>query len=183
MATSPFPTTQHTSEHIVESAGAVLFRLSTHEICLLHLLSRDEYLLPKGRRNIGETIHQAAIREVREETGYQRVRLLPVKMGSRAPPAIETEPSAGDVLRVYDGIQEPFMLQIRRLQSEGDVKLVWWFIAEVEEEEAASGATGSGEERYEVHFCGYEEAVEKLTFQLDRDMVKQAVEIVEASGH
>ena len=111
------------------------------------------------------------------------MRLLPVKMGSRAPPALETETSAGDVLRVYEVVQEPFMLQIRRLQSEGDVKLVWWFVAAVEEEEAASGATGSGEERYEVQFCGYEEAVEKLTFQLDRDMVKRAVEIVEASGY
>ena len=111
------------------------------------------------------------------------MRLLPVKMGSRAPPTVETEPVAGDVLRVYDGIQEPFMLQIRRLQSQGDVKLVWWFVAAVEEEEAVNGPMGAGEERYEVLFCGYEEAVGKLTFQLDRDMVKRAVEIVGASGY
>ena len=75
------------------------------------------------------------------------------------------------------------MLQIRHLQPEGDVKLVWWFVAAVEEEEAANGATKSGEERFEVQFCGYEEAVEELTFQLDRDMVRRAAKIVEASGY
>lgn len=89
---------------------------------------------------------------------------------------------AGDILRVYNNITEPFTLQIRYLQCEGDVKLVWWFVPVVEEEEAIDGASGSGKERYQVQFCGYEEAVEKLTFQLDRDMVKRAIKVVEATG-
>ncbi len=108
MAASRFPTSQHTSEQIVESAGAILFRLLTQEVCLLHLLPRDEYVLAKGRRNIGESRQKAALREVKEETGYC-CRLLPITMSSRAPPAIETEPF-GDVLRRYTDVTEPFTL-------------------------------------------------------------------------
>ena len=64
MAVSRFESEQYTSEAFVESVGAVLFRLSTQEICVLHLLDRDEYVLAKGRRNCGESRQDAAIREV-----------------------------------------------------------------------------------------------------------------------
>lgn len=65
MAISRFESEQYASEAFVESVGAVLFRMSTHEICVLHLLDRDEYILAKGRRNCGETRKDAAVREVK----------------------------------------------------------------------------------------------------------------------
>ena len=178
MASSHFQTTQHTSSQFVESAGAILFRLSTKEICLLHLLPRNEYLLPKGRRNMGETRQQAALREVREETGY-RCRILPVSMSCRAPPAVELEHSP-DVVRVYANSTEPFSLQIRQLGAEGNVKLIWWFVAAVEEFEE-SGEEHPGEEQFEVGFYRYQEAVAKLTFQGDKDLVEQAIAMVQAT--
>jgi len=118
MATSQFESEQYTSEAFVESVGAVLFRLSTREICILHLLKRDEYVLGKGRRNCGESRQQAAVREVAEETGYS-CRLLHLNMLTRAPPAMETE-QLGDEARFYPGICEPVTLQLRRL-GENDV--------------------------------------------------------------
>ncbi|KAI4241197.1 MAG: hypothetical protein L6R42_011347, partial [Xanthoria sp. 1 TBL-2021] len=66
MATSHFATEQYTSEAFVESVGAVLFRMSTQEICVLHLLKKNEYILAKGRRNCGETRQDAAARELTE---------------------------------------------------------------------------------------------------------------------
>ena len=175
MATSRFQTTQHTSSEFVESAGAILFRLSTQEICLLHLLPRNEYLLAKGRRNMGETRRQAALREVREETGYH-CRILPVAMSCRAPPAVELEPSP-DVARVYENSTEPFSLQIRQIGAEGNVKLIWWFVAAVEEADKPDDER-PGEERFEVGFYGYQEAVARLTFQGDKDLVEQAIGMV-----
>jgi 8-oxo-dGTP pyrophosphatase MutT (NUDIX family) len=70
MATSSYPTRQYTSSPFVESAGAILFRPATYQVCLIHYLSKNEWLLPKGRRNLGERRHEAVLSETREETGY-----------------------------------------------------------------------------------------------------------------
>ncbi|KAL6691319.1 hypothetical protein J3F84DRAFT_387335 [Trichoderma pleuroticola] len=173
MAESHFESEQYTSESFVESAGGVLFRLSSREICVLHLLERDEYVLAKGRRNCGETCRETALREVTEETGFA-CRLLPVNMHTRAPPAIETE-QLDDQARFYTNICEPFTLQIRHFK-ENRVKLIWWFVAAVDEE-ASPGETM--EDRCAVEFYSYTDVLNKLTFQMDRDMVKKAIELVE----
>ena len=53
------------------SAGAFIYRKSTFGISLLLLKKegRDAYDLPKGHIEKGETAEQAAIREIKEETG------------------------------------------------------------------------------------------------------------------
>lgn len=177
MAISRFITSQYSSEQFVESAGAILFRLSTKEICLLHLLQSDEYVLAKGRRNCQESTQQTAVRELMEETGY-RCRLLPVTISTRAPPAIETEQMA-DVPRTLSNITEPFFLQIRQ-SSENNVKLIWWYVAALDKEHNEDSKEKE-ELNFKAQFYNYEEALEKLTFQADRDMIKKAIEIVQAS--
>ncbi len=57
------------------SAGAVLFTRRGNE-CVLVRSRAGEWGLPKGHLEAGETEEQAAVREVREETGA-RARLLP----------------------------------------------------------------------------------------------------------
>lgn len=174
MAVSRFESEQYTSTAFVESAGAIVFRLSTREVCVLHLLERDEYVLAKGRRNCGESRHDAAIREISEESGFS-CRLLPLNMFTRAPPAVETE-QLGDEARFYTGICEPFNLQLRRLE-EGDVKLIWWYIAAVNEDQPFREDLQE-KEKFAVEFHSYTDVLEKLTFQMDRDMVRRAIEIV-----
>ncbi|KAI4117342.1 MAG: hypothetical protein LQ338_007569 [Usnochroma carphineum] len=179
MAVSRFESEQYTSEAFVESAGAVLFRLSTREVCVLHILKRDEYVLAKGRRNCGESRHDAAIREILEETGFP-CHLLRLNMSTRAPPAVETE-QLGDEARFYTGICEPFTLQLRRL-GEGDIKLIWWYIAAVDEDRPFKADLQEGE-KFAVEFLSYTDVLEKLTFQMDRDMVKRAIDIVTNTYH
>ena len=141
---------------------------------MLHLLKCDEYVLAKGRRNCGESRKDAAIRELTEETGYS-CRLLDLNMSTRAPPAVETE-QLNDEARFYNGICEPFTLQLRRL-GEGDVKLIWWYIAAVNEDEPWNEEIQEGE-KFAVEFYSYTEVLRKLTFQMDRDMVSRAIDIV-----
>ncbi|KAL8350431.1 hypothetical protein RB598_005643 [Gaeumannomyces tritici] len=174
MAESRFESEQYTSEAFVESVGAVLFRLSSREVCVLHILERDEYVLAKGRRNCGEARQVTALREVTEETGFA-CRLLPLNMHTRAPPAVETE-QLDDQARFYTSICEPFTLQVRRL-GESQIKLIWWFVAAVDEETPAGEAPEG--DRYAVEFHNYTEVLDKLTFQMDREMVKKAIELVE----
>lgn len=174
MTISRFEPEQYTSEAFVESVGAVLFRLSRREVCVLHVLKRDEYVLAKGRRNCGESRKDTAIRELKEETGYS-CRLLNLNMSTRAPPAVETE-QLSDEARFYTGICEPFTLQLRHL-GEGDVKLIWWYIAAINENESWNEDLQEGE-KFAVEFYSYTEVLEKLTFQMDHDMVSRAIDIV-----
>ncbi|KAI1118477.1 hypothetical protein F5Y14DRAFT_398566 [Nemania sp. NC0429] len=175
MATSRFETQMYTSENYVESAGTVLFHLSTRKLCVLHLLETDEYVLPKGRRKVGEAANAAAIRETVEETGIP-CRLLPINLASRVCPVIEGE-NVPDEARFYEAVCEPVAVQLRRL-GEGNMKLTWWYVAAVNEDEP----TG----RHEAHTFGvelldFEDAVQKLTFRDNRELVRKAIELVNST--
>ena len=183
MAASSFITNQYSSSQFVESAGAVLFSTTTTtpdgRICLLHNLSSGEWLLAKGRRNVNETHQAAAVREVTEETGF-RCRLLPLKMETRAPAANE-DADIEDKARVYEGITEPFMVSVRELGN-GSVKFIWWFVAIVvlqpDEEPDSLGA----ESGFSSRFLRFDEALERLTFETDREVVRRAILILGDQG-
>ena len=173
MATSLFPTTLYSSEEYVESAGAILFKnISKRQVCILRKINSSKWLLPKGRRNWGESRHEAALRETREETGYP-CRLLTVSIKTRAP-VPEVESDCPDIARQVVSAEEPFCLSVRQMGMR-NVKLIWWYIAVVD------GDRGEVEEQFEAEFVDYEVAMEKLTFQSDRDIVKMAVNIVGSS--
>jgi 8-oxo-dGTP pyrophosphatase MutT (NUDIX family) len=56
------------------AAGGIVLR--GEEVLLLHKYALDEYVLPKGHVEHGETLETAALRETREETGYLNLKLL-----------------------------------------------------------------------------------------------------------
>jgi 8-oxo-dGTP pyrophosphatase MutT (NUDIX family) len=56
------------------AAGGIVVR--NGQALLLHKHRLDEYVLPKGHVEAGETLEQAAVRETQEETGYAHVRVL-----------------------------------------------------------------------------------------------------------
>ena len=58
----------------VEAAGGVLWRRSgdgSVEIAVVHRPRYDDWSLPKGKLDEGETFEEAALREVEEETGMR----------------------------------------------------------------------------------------------------------------
>ncbi|KAH6894401.1 hypothetical protein B0T10DRAFT_480379 [Thelonectria olida] len=182
MATSRFPTKQYTSEQYVESCGAILFNLSAQQVCLIHYIPpqadvHGEWLLAKGRRNCGESRGEAALREVREETGYP-CRLHPVKMSTRAPGSAETN-DVPDEVRTFAGLTEPFMLTVRELGDGGDVKLIWWYIAVLDGLNGNEGV--KGEDQFTARFLSYEEALRRLTYKNDRDVLQRAIDLIQAS--
>jgi 8-oxo-dGTP pyrophosphatase MutT (NUDIX family) len=63
-----------------QSAGGILVRDA--RVLLLRKRTRNEWVLPRGRVERGETLEAAALRETREETGYLNVRVLK-KLGTR----------------------------------------------------------------------------------------------------
>jgi len=57
------------------AAGAVLLSESGEETLLLHQRDEDRWCFPKGHVDPGESLTDAALREIREETGLSDVRL------------------------------------------------------------------------------------------------------------
>ena len=57
---------------VVEAAGGMVCRRGSGglEVLLVHRPLRDDWTLPVGRLEPGETISECALREVAEETGY-----------------------------------------------------------------------------------------------------------------
>lgn len=164
---------QLTAAEFVESAGAIVFNESLDRVCLLYYHERNEWLLAKGRRNCGESRRDAAIREVKEETGYS-CRLLPVTMSTRAPPAIEEDTSLPDEARRQTNVTEPCSLIMREVN--GGLKLTWWFIAVADEAESPPPA----EAQFTPCFFSRAEALEKLTFPADQKTLETAINIVDA---
>ncbi|KAL3459139.1 hypothetical protein BJX64DRAFT_265339 [Aspergillus heterothallicus] len=175
MAVSRFLTSQYSSEHFVESCGAVLFDMSrtVKQVCLIQ--HHGEWLLPKGRRNIGESRHEAALREVQEETGY-KCHIHPVPMLTRAPRAEDPE-DVPDTARLCTESTEPFMLTIRELSRGTDAKIIWWYVAVVDSD-AARTTPG-----FSAQLLACEEALQRLTFQTDRDVLCNAMAIILEPSH
>ena len=173
---SPFSSLQLYADEFVESASAVVFK--SQQICLIHHSLKNEYLLPKGRRDCGESRIQAAIREVLEETGWHCLP-LPVTISTRAPPSQELGYTP-DVAEVRETMgHDPFALTIRE-EGGRKRKLIWWYVAKVDE-------TMQQEKRSDVDldlepvFVSYEGAVNMLTYKGDRELVERAMELVRNS--
>ena len=163
----------------VISAGCVLFRRSpdasrTLQICLIHA-SRDRWLLPKGRKDVGESIDVTAARETYEETGYM-CELVPVNMPTRAPVPGDTR----NVDTVRENITEPIAISTRDVVKGTVKKLIWWFVGRVKRgsEEKEEGTQMAGES-YESHFLDVAEALDRLSFPGDREVATLAARIVE----
>lgn len=60
---------------MIPAAGAVLWRRRGEgvEVALVHRPKYDDWSLPKGKLDPGETLPETAVREVREETGFDAV--------------------------------------------------------------------------------------------------------------
>ncbi len=71
---------------VVVAAGGVIVRagVSAPEILLIHRNRYDDWTLPKGKADAGETPRDTAVREVKEETGLS-ARIVNTMMQSRYP--------------------------------------------------------------------------------------------------
>jgi 8-oxo-dGTP pyrophosphatase MutT (NUDIX family) len=204
MAQSKLPTELFPSSNFLICSGSILFASTRAplQVCLLHHTERNEWLLPKGRKDRGECVPATAIRETFEETGYP-CRLLPLDMITRAPAATAQTKDAPESV---NACEEPFMLTLRRTTTSrtntstgtasstssvtgssssedagnGGVKLIWWY-ASVRTGADKVDATQTAVESFESEFFGVDEALRRATFQTDRDVIARAVELVRAT--
>ncbi|KAH8113466.1 hypothetical protein DFH11DRAFT_1689589 [Phellopilus nigrolimitatus] len=161
MAASKWPVTQLYSQEFVNCAGSVLFNPPTVrnplQICLLHHLRKDEWLLPKGRQDQGESLSEASLRETYEETGFV-CTVLPINMETRSP---SSGVDMKDRPHFVRGCTEPFTR---------DIKFIWWFISRV--------ASGDAEKRSGTQMRS--ENFESVLYNVDVDVEDE--EALNAAG-
>jgi 8-oxo-dGTP pyrophosphatase MutT (NUDIX family) len=178
MAASTHQTKTISSEKFVESCGAILFDLANLldiKVCLVQHKDSGEWYFAKGRRNQGESRKDAAIREVMEETGF-RCRLLPLTMPTRTT-LVDAHADVPDKAHVCENLTEPFMCQIRTLKNGKGTKIIWWYIAALEEDVGKDKLPG--EDKWLPAFKPWHSALNALTFQNDREMLQKALSLLQ----
>ena len=152
----------HFSDEFVISCGTVSVDTTRAKVLLIRWRKTGEILLPKGRKNIDESLQQAAIRETFEETGYQ-ASLLPLEF-----PTLAT--SASDRQRA---ITEPIAVTQRNAGRK--LKIIFWFAAEVDLEKPREKGTQQEGEDFEPIWLDVADAIPSLTFEDDKDIVKKVI--------
>ena len=114
-----------TSAKKVTTAGGVLVKKINDETHVL-LVKKNEHALffPKGHVEAGETIEQAAIREVAEETGLSELRILE-KLGVVTRPSTE---KSGE--HVTKDIHLFLMVTTGSHHGDADEEFAWFSIAD-----------------------------------------------------
>lgn len=110
------------------------------------------------------------------ETGH-KCRYLPLNMKTRAQPAniyVKDQPTDAT------GAVEPIAMFLRHA-DERDVKLIFWFVAEVDESRGHEDGTQTGGEDYTTHFVDAGEVLNTLTYACDREVVAKALELYRAT--
>lgn len=119
------------------SSGGVLVDLKAKTVCLVFKKTSNEWLLPKGRLEINETIEENASREIYEETGYK------------------------------NEIKKFLSVQIR------PDKVVFWFLA-FKTDNYQKLDTQMEDENFEFRWFGADEALDKLKWEEDKQLLKLA---------
>lgn len=167
------------SHQFALSAGSVLIQKSTREVCLVHYLEdRDEWFLPKGRKNINETLSAAAVRVTFEETGYH-CSLMPLVMETRAIPLTNTSEHLHDVVHKVSDISEPLTISLRQIgATPSDQEITFWYVTQVDEQFPRQTNTQITNENFEPKLLSLDDVNRLLSHDDDhKALVRKAFEL------
>lgn len=141
----------YSNDEVMFSAGAVVFdQTREHVLALVDSRSgKEELYFPKGRVEPNETNQQAAIREVREETGAMCTLL------------------AG---------QEPMGVEVRFSAAINKTKIIYWYVAELVE---MGPQDLQGNEQFTVRWIHAKDAGQELSFDEDKKLLTKCIQILQ----
>jgi len=153
----------HASEFVI-SCGTVTFDLKEAKVLLIRCRTNNECMLPKGRKNVGETLEETALRETWEETGYEAT-LLALRNRTQA-----TSPSVSDLMSLIN--TEPIYMSQRN--SDGMFKIIFWYVATGDSTVDEQQRPQQPNEDFETKWTPCDEAEAALTFDDDRQTFRTA---------
>jgi 8-oxo-dGTP pyrophosphatase MutT (NUDIX family) len=113
----------------------VIIQPSTGKMVIVHEAKKKYCFLPRGRKDIGETLQEAVLREAYEETGY-RANFLPLYKYHHqpAPPLDRNAYHRPDTEPIYMTV-DAWKPKTRKdgTSTRGGEYFITWFVGQIEE--------------------------------------------------
>jgi 8-oxo-dGTP pyrophosphatase MutT (NUDIX family) len=138
-------------------AGMVIFEQNTFRVVVVNDERSGHWFFPKGRKDIGESLEQAALREAYEESGYV-TEFFPLYNSTRQPGSPE------DPLAEYRRNTEAVYITVRAWIKKDPVEyLTHWYVGIIPENAVRHTGTGMPDEQaYKAHLLPPQEAFNHL---------------------
>lgn len=162
------PRSLYFSSDFAISCGTVTIDPSARKVLLVFSRPTSEYFLPKGRKNIHETLEAAAVRETFEETGV-RSALLPHRFPNLTPTG--PAPAGGELPEGHT--TEPIAVQQRL--SQGAWKFIFWFVGRADSTVPPVQGTQEVYEQFDTVWADAEKAAGMMARVDDAEVVRMVV--------
>ncbi|KAF7369806.1 Nudix hydrolase domain-containing protein [Mycena venus] len=169
-------------ENFLLGAAMVVFQPATLKVVVLHETKKKYWFLPKGRKDVGESLEQTALREAYEESGY-RVEFLPLYTQTHAPgpPSNPQAPYGLNSEPIYISTAAyPARIRRNRIAPAGEYLTFWQvcrYVGQIPEDAVREEGTGMPDEvNYEAHLMDVNDAMKHL-FHDEAHIVKYAWEL------
>ncbi|EPS39590.1 hypothetical protein H072_6645 [Dactylellina haptotyla CBS 200.50] len=134
------------SPAFITGAGAVMFHRKSKRVLLVIDEREDErplgWFLPKGRKDVGESLEAAALREAEEEGGYP-CRLLPVPVPTRHPKKVVDN----NILSSEPIYMHNWSIPPKKHWPEGGMYTCFWYVCEITDEDLEKVETEKKEKK------------------------------------
>ncbi|KAF8970681.1 hypothetical protein BDZ97DRAFT_1790492 [Flammula alnicola] len=147
-------------------AGMVIIQQNTHKIVVIYETKRKYWFFPRGRKDIGESLEQTALREAYEESGY-RTEFLPLYSPTRqpAPPQDEDAYARPNIEPIFMTLSswQPRRTRTGQLKDSGGEYLTTWYAGQIPEDAVPETGTGMPDEQnYQSHLLPFDEALKMV---------------------
>ncbi|KAF9484164.1 hypothetical protein BDN70DRAFT_798276 [Pholiota conissans] len=147
-------------------AGMIIIQENTHKIVVVYETKKEYWFFPRGRKDVGESLETAALREGYEESGY-RAQFMPLFNPTRQPHS--PEDTDGDLKPNTEPIAvtltswKPKTTRQGEPYDSGGEYLTTWYVGRIPEDAVKDTGTGMWDEQhYESHLLSFEEAVQRV---------------------
>jgi len=157
----PVPDRGWAAENFMIGAGMIIIQNETHKIVVVNDTKYNHWFLPKGRKDIGESLETTALREAYEESGYQ-VGFLPLWIPTRAP----SPPNDRDahIRPNTEPVYVSLMSWRPRGRRPGGEYLTFWYVGQIPKDAVYTPGTGMPDEQtYASHLFEINDALAYLS--------------------
>ncbi|KAG6820253.1 hypothetical protein H0H93_003261 [Arthromyces matolae] len=163
------------SENFMLGAGMVIIQPSTDKVVIVFDTEKKHWFLPRGRKDIGESLEVTALREAYEESGYEAT-FFPLLVDTRAP-SPPSNPGARfrhNTEPIYTTLS--FWPAGRGKRSVPGEYMTFWFVGQIPEDAVWTPGTGMPDEQtYRGYVVTWEDALDKL-WGFEREVLRYAWE-------
>ncbi|EIN05273.1 hypothetical protein PUNSTDRAFT_107551 [Punctularia strigosozonata HHB-11173 SS5] len=154
-------------------AGMVILQPDTKKIAVVYDDRMDFWFLPKGRKDVGESLEQTALREAYEESGYQP-QFLPLYMPHRFPSPPNPDKGVAGTRSPFAKVTEPIYVTTQtwgpRYHNDGSLRdaggeyISFYYVGYIGADAVHHQNTGMDNEmHYVTHLLPAQEAIQRLT--------------------